>query len=195
MKMTLNVNIMHNDNFFKRGLMEGLKDKFSLHGLSVCECMHPDFSDICFCFVRSEQQSRFCIKSRKNPFQLNFTIRNGNCKGLRVTECCIRESGVVYTNQPINLTVDGIYNEWRERIHYDNINGHCHLCDACAITKRERYVLSFLAQEMTQSQIASRLNLSVKTVNTYKTSAMNKLGFKRNVDLYHWLLGDWNYNI
>lgn len=42
-----------------------------------------------------------------------------------------------------------------------------------------------MACELPQTAIARNLHLSVKTVNNHKQAAMRKLGFKRNVDLYH----------
>lgn len=47
--------------------------------------------------------------------------------------------------------------------------------------------MRYLAWEMPPTAIARYLALSVKTVSNHKQAAMRKLGFKRNVDLYHWL--------
>lgn len=61
------------------------------------------------------------------------------------------------------------------------------VCFSVKLTPRERDVLQRICWEQTPSQIAGRLALNVKTVSTHKLTAMRKLGFKRNSELYHWL--------
>ncbi|ERK12697.1 hypothetical protein BFS14_19775 [Serratia fonticola] len=60
-------------------------------------------------------------------------------------------------------------------------------CFSLKLTARERDILQGISKELTPSQIANKLSLSVKTVSTYKLTAMRKLGFKRNCELYYWL--------
>jgi DNA-binding CsgD family transcriptional regulator len=55
------------------------------------------------------------------------------------------------------------------------------------LTARERDILQGISKELTPSQIANKLSLSVKTVSTHKLTAMRKLGFRRNNELYYWL--------
>jgi len=60
-------------------------------------------------------------------------------------------------------------------------------CFSLKLTARERDILQGISRELTPSQIANKLSLSVKTVSTHKLTAMRKLGFKRNCELYYWL--------
>jgi len=60
-----------------------------------------------------------------------------------------------------------------------------------ALTAREHQVLSALAQGHQPNQIAIQLGLKVKTISGYKCTAMRKLGFSRNHELYHWLFLKW----
>ncbi|WP_260513513.1 response regulator transcription factor [Serratia fonticola] len=62
------------------------------------------------------------------------------------------------------------------------------VCRHLHLTPRERDVLQGISQELTPDEIASKLSLNVKTVSTHKLTAMRKLGFKRNGELYYWLL-------
>ncbi|TQI82259.1 regulatory LuxR family protein [Serratia fonticola] len=57
-----------------------------------------------------------------------------------------------------------------------------------ALTSREREVLEGFQRELTPYQIAKKLKLNVKTISAHKIAAMRKLGFRRNNELYHWLL-------
>jgi DNA-binding NarL/FixJ family response regulator len=52
-----------------------------------------------------------------------------------------------------------------------------------ALSERENDVLRLLAQGFSNRGIAARLNLSVKTVETYKERGMGKLGLQNRVDL------------
>ncbi|WP_421105899.1 helix-turn-helix transcriptional regulator [Serratia marcescens] len=54
-------------------------------------------------------------------------------------------------------------------------------------TARERSVLRGFALGVDPAHIAGLLNMHVKTVSTHKRSAMRKLGFQLNTELYHWL--------
>jgi DNA-binding NarL/FixJ family response regulator len=51
------------------------------------------------------------------------------------------------------------------------------------LTSREREIVQLLAEGQSNKQIATRLDLSVKTVETHRTSAMRKLGLKSLPDL------------
>jgi DNA-binding NarL/FixJ family response regulator len=51
------------------------------------------------------------------------------------------------------------------------------------LSERETEVLRLLAEGHTSKEISSRLSISVKTIETYKARAMEKLGFKTRVDV------------
>ncbi len=51
------------------------------------------------------------------------------------------------------------------------------------LSKRERQVLTLLAQGMRYQAIADKLGVSVKTVETYRTRLRLKLGFKSRADI------------
>ena len=51
------------------------------------------------------------------------------------------------------------------------------------LSNREREVLRFTAQGYAVKHIAARLNVGIRTVETYKTRAMEKLGLKTRADI------------
>lgn len=63
------------------------------------------------------------------------------------------------------------------------------------LSEREQYVLRAIAKGHSNKEIAAMLNIGVKTVETYKARAMEKLGLKSRVDIVRtatsrgWLLG------
>lgn len=56
------------------------------------------------------------------------------------------------------------------------------------LSEREREVLCLVAEGHTNQQVAERLALSVKTVETYRARLMEKLGLKSRVDLVRYAL-------
>ncbi|MBI2878940.1 MAG: response regulator transcription factor [Candidatus Rokubacteria bacterium] len=57
-----------------------------------------------------------------------------------------------------------------------------------SLSEREREVLCLIAQGHTNQQVADRLCLSVKTVETYRARLMEKLGLKSRADLVRYAL-------
>ena len=51
------------------------------------------------------------------------------------------------------------------------------------LTKREHDVMRYIAEGFSNKEIAAALNLSVKTVETYKARGMEKLGISSRVDI------------
>lgn len=56
--------------------------------------------------------------------------------------------------------------------------------DSAALSRRETEVLRLFASGMTVSQIARRLNRSIKTVSHQKVGAMTKLGLRSDLEIY-----------
>jgi len=59
---------------------------------------------------------------------------------------------------------------------------------ASLLSPREREVLDLVAQGYTNQQIADRLGLSIKTVETYRSRLVEKLGLRSRADLVRYAL-------
>ena len=57
-----------------------------------------------------------------------------------------------------------------------------------ALSRRENEVLELLAQGLTNKEIAERIFLSVKTIETYRARLMEKLGLRTRADLVRYAL-------
>lgn len=57
-----------------------------------------------------------------------------------------------------------------------------------SLSNREYQVLCLLASAKTVSEIADELSLSVKTISTYRTRILEKMGLRNNVDLARYAL-------
>jgi DNA-binding CsgD family transcriptional regulator len=64
----------------------------------------------------------------------------------------------------------------------------CPCCKSPALTRREQDVLRYMSWALAPKGLPQYLNISQKTASAHKRAAMRKLGFKRNSELYHWLL-------
>lgn len=51
------------------------------------------------------------------------------------------------------------------------------------LTQREREILRYIAQGLSKKEIAAKLNLSVKTIETHSSNLMSKLGIHDRVEL------------
>lgn len=56
------------------------------------------------------------------------------------------------------------------------------------LSPREKEVLKFIALGYTQKEISNELYISIKTVDTYKTRIMEKLGIKKKSDIVRYAL-------
>jgi DNA-binding NarL/FixJ family response regulator len=57
-----------------------------------------------------------------------------------------------------------------------------------ALSAREHAVLALIAQGYTNKAVATQLDLSMKTVESYKARAMDKLDLRTRVDLVRYAL-------
>lgn len=85
------------------------------------------------------------------------------------------------------VSANGVYVDSRltghlltDLLHLQNGQAHAH---PRALTDREELVLKRIAQGYSNKEIASELRLSIKTVETYKTRAMDKLDLRHRVDI------------
>jgi DNA-binding NarL/FixJ family response regulator len=67
--------------------------------------------------------------------------------------------------------------------------GVAEAADPVDLSAREVEVLRLTASGHSNKSMASELNISVKTVETYKARAMEKLGFRTRVELVRFVLG------
>lgn len=59
-------------------------------------------------------------------------------------------------------------------------------CDEASLSAREIEVVRLFATGMTVTEIAERLNRSIKTVSSHKTAALRKLGLERDSELFQY---------
>ncbi|MGQ6007897.1 response regulator transcription factor [Serratia sp. IR-2025] len=191
MESTITLAFIDNDRFFIEGLQRLLLAYFSRRGMRVqlLAAAQAHRADMVFQSVERDWQARFCLCSVSGSRPINFALREPGDTRWRDKPRCISEAGVIFRNDSpgsvvgqLDLALAGMAAR-----AYGGEARRCHWCERQRITRREQDVMRYLACELPQTTIARNLHLSVKTVSNHKQAAMRKLGFKRNVDLYHWL--------
>jgi two-component system response regulator NreC len=84
------------------------------------------------------------------------------------------EAGRVHFSPSI---MDVVVKDYVQQVH-GNDSSVC-----CVLTAKEREVLQLIAEGNTMHEIASKLNLSVKTIETHRVKIMNKLNTRSIADL------------
>lgn len=191
MKNKITISLNDHNSYFLAGLQYLLVEYFTeLHTqvdfFSGCSSEKPD---IIFQALYQGERADICRHfPADEPQPLYFVIRDKAERCFTPPTRCIAKSSTLYRNQSLGdmLGMVEVAMQLRslppERIH------HCPACHRRSLTERERQVLYYLRQGISQSQTANILQLKVKTVHSHKRSAMKKLNFTRTSELFHWLL-------
>lgn len=193
MKIKLIISIIDNNIYYVEGLIMILTDFFKKHDTPVQFIHGPPNGcavDIIFHILRggtatdswrrlpsgSHQPLYFTIRSKTHPRQEDISHNSGGQKTL-------------YYHQSIAFTLDII---WQAIILHRSLSpktmSYRYPSVLQLLTLREREVLNHIKQGKTQVETANCMSLKVKTVSSHKRSAMRKLNFRRNNELFHWML-------
>ncbi len=185
---TIKVLIIDRDNYFIIGLCHIISGFYRSKGIEVQFITRPvaGFSaDIIFQAI--DYGAMFNVwhpLPSKGQTPLFFLIRDQKNRLLSHLFQSVRKNGTLYRNQPI----DAVKSMLEEAI---SVQG-CLPPSSTPVTKhftfRESEVLRYLRQGKSHEETANVMRLHVKTISGYKRSAMRKLNFKRNQELFHWLL-------
>ncbi|PKP33517.1 MAG: DNA-binding response regulator [Bacteroidetes bacterium HGW-Bacteroidetes-16] len=76
------------------------------------------------------------------------------------------------------IVAELLVNEYRREIHNDLLN---------ELSDREYFIMLRLASGESASEISRKLNLSIKTISTYRNRLMKKLNLKNLIELYNFV--------
>lgn len=99
----------------------------------------------------------------------------------------LRKLGIISSYEHPNTVVHLLQNMFDRRASPSGQENRQYKQNAVTLTPREQEILKAISAELSPYQIAKKLMINTKTVSTHKISAMRKLGFKRNSELYYWL--------
>ncbi|MBL5903245.1 helix-turn-helix transcriptional regulator [Serratia fonticola] len=191
MKKKISISLNDYDSYFLAGLQYGLIDYFTVLSTQInfFSGYSVDKPDIIFQALYQGEKTDICQHfPNDEPQPLYFVIRDKAERQFTPPIRCIAKSSTLYRNQ----SIDDILGMIKLAMQFNSLpQERAQRCPAChrqSLSERERQVLYYLRQGMSQSQAACILQLKVKTVHSHKRSAMQKLNFTRNSELFHWLL-------
>ncbi|CAI2006452.1 TPA: response regulator transcription factor [Serratia fonticola] len=191
MKKKIIISLNDHNSYFLAGLQYALIEYFTdLHTQVVFfsgdSTKKPD---IIFQALHQGERANICHHFPADaPQPLYFVIRDKAERRFSPPIRCIAKSNTLYRNQSL-CDMLGMVKVAMQLCSLPHERAdHCPVCHRQSLTERERQVLNYLRQGISQSQTAHILQLKVKTVHSHKRTAMKKLNFTRTSELFHWLL-------
>jgi DNA-binding NarL/FixJ family response regulator len=193
MKNKVSISLNDHDSYFLAGLQYALIEYFTVLDTQIdfFNGYSTNKPDIIFQALYQGERANICRHfPADKPQPLYFVIRDKAERRFTPPIRCIAKSSTLYRYQSISDMLEMVKLAMQLRSLPPERATHCPICHRQNLTERECQVLHYLRQGMSQSQTASILQLKVKTVHSHKRSAMQKLSFTRNSELFHWLLHD-----
>lgn len=188
MTQTVTIAILDTDRFFALGLEALLRHHFTRRHTPVRFVSGQASTEATLLFQGSgvSRSIQFCRQRHADDRQRVITVQDTFRHHQHSRAPCLSERGMIDRHISVNTLLLDV-----ERVLAEPpITAPVGKCPRCVqvLTPREYQILSALGRGWRGGQIALQMNLNPKTVSTHKRSAMTKLGFLRNTDLYHWLL-------
>ncbi|MBC3377671.1 response regulator transcription factor [Serratia fonticola] len=191
MKNKVSISLNDHNSYFLVGLRHALIEYFTdLHTeVNFFSGYSSGKPDIIFQARYQGEKTDICrYLPADAPQPLYFVIRDRAERHFTPPFRCIAKSSTLYRNQSLGDMLEKVKLAMQLHSPPSERATHCPACHRQLLTERERQVLHYLRQGVSQSQTANILQLKVKTVHSHKRSAMKKLNFTRTSELFHWLL-------
>lgn len=188
MRNVISLSFLDRDRFFLDGLKSAIYTHLEVLGYQVI-ILKPflaEHADVIFNSVSNGRCICYCQQERSS--KLFFSLRDYNDTAWIKKPHCVNESGVIYRNDSLDVVLFRIISILRSHRKFKDTERECYWCERVFITARERDIMHCLSLEMRPAAISRYLNISTKTVSSHKATIMRKLGFSKNIELYHWLL-------
>lgn len=142
-----------------------------LHGLEVLRKI-KDVKETKSVFVSAHSNATYVIEALKTG-AVGYVLKDGPPDEF-ISAARAAASGEHFLTRAIrNCTIEATIG----RLNYGRDNGHEKL------TMRERVVLELAAEGLTNGEIANRLSISRRTVESHRASLMQKMGLKTQTEL------------
>lgn len=193
MAQPLSILIVDADRYFAHGLRLGLQAFFQsrhqdIHLLD--ETQTEDNIDIIFLGDLITSPPWLYRLHQRNCHPIVFFIKpqgrspNAFKRGIQCEKC---NAGTLYRHQTLFALLDLLDSVLSAQPQLSVLFQHNCPCMS-PLTPRERDVLRCVYRGMNGRATGDYLDISVKTANAHKQSAMRKLNFRCNQELYQWLL-------
>lgn len=147
----------------------------TISGIEVSKILSSDFPEIKKLMLSMYTSEDFIFNSIKSGIN-GYLSKNTTSEELLQAITKVFE-GEEYFSKTI---LDTILKSYLKSAKYDNTNSDDKLYK---LTKRENEILLNVVEGISNPNIAKKLNISIRTVETHKTSIMRKLNLHSTVDL------------
>jgi len=141
-----------------------------VNGIDLCKEIHARYPSVKIIALTNFEQSSY-VKQMVRNGALGYLLKNIDGKTL---QAAIR---TVVQDKPF------IHEQIRNNMLNEVLSGTKATSQGIALTKRELEILGLVAREMTNQEIADKLFISVRTVETHRVNLTQKLGVHNTAGL------------
>jgi DNA-binding NarL/FixJ family response regulator len=141
-----------------------------MNGIDICKIIHKNYPQVKVIALTNFEQSSYVKQIMRNG-ALGYLLKNIDGKTL------IQAIRSVVENKP--FIQDQIQNNMMNEL----LSGRKITSAGVLLTKREMEILSLVAKELTNQEIADKLFISVRTVETHRINLSQKLGVHNTAGL------------
>lgn len=193
MRSYITVAIRDDNQFFVQGMKALLLRHFPLLGRAV-RFVASSYGEAVDLLIVAEpagmplQSCRLLGSAWRDGQTAVVVVREPRCRARAPASPCRSRQVIIGQRDALSTVVRSIEQALVQRrvMMLADQQTACVRC-ALALTPREREVLSCTRWGESPTGVARMLNIATKTVSAHKRSAMRKLGFQRNSELYYWL--------
>ncbi|MBE2278784.1 MAG: response regulator transcription factor [Ignavibacteriaceae bacterium] len=148
-----------------------LPGRSGLSGISELKSVFPEVNILVLSFYSANEMAVNTIKAGASGF---ISKDEAPEKLLQAVESII-STGRYVSDELLHLLSDEMFGNLKSKPHK-------------RLSPRETEIFLLIAQGFTVTEIASKLNLSVKTVSTHKRSIFDKTGLKNNAEIFNYVI-------
>ena len=141
-----------------------------MNGIDLCKIIHRNYPQVKVIALTNFEQSSYVKQIMRNG-ALGYLLKNIDGKTL------IQAIHSVVDNKPF------IQDQIRNNMMNELLSGRKITSAGVSLTKREMEILSLVAKELTNQEIADRLFISIRTVETHRINLSQKLGVHNTAGL------------
>ena len=134
-----------------------------MNGIDLCKIIHKDYGHVKVIALTNFEQSSY-VKQMMRSGARGYLLKNIDARTLITAIESVSRDKTFIQDQVRNNMMDEL------------LSGRKVTSQGVSLTKRELEVLSLIAKEMTNQEIADQLFISVRTVETHRINLTQKLG-------------------
>ena len=141
-----------------------------MNGIDLCKTIHRSYPDVRIIALTNFEQSSY-VKQMMRSGALGYLLKNIDGKTLKQAIHAVMENKTFVQDQVKNNMMG------------EMLLGRKQTSQGVSLTKREVEILSLVARELTNQEIADKLFISIRTVETHRINLTQKLGVHNTAGL------------